>query len=266
MLVTSADTRGLWRRPEARGLYDRGVGHAPAGVKDQYAGDVNDYLKYALLRALAGAHPGTLQVCWMLTASDGRADGGRLAYLDDPEGFADLDPQVFQALCAMVRSGRRTVAAVQDAGVLGGASFHAGLLGDGPAARERYFAELWGALGGEDLVFFDPDNGLQVASVAHGRRNSCKYLFWEELKHALGQRRSACVYQHFPRVQRAAYIDARLQALHERFPGHAAFAVSSSWVAHLVCARPARARGLHRAAGELVTRSAGHLTITPLGS
>jgi len=233
-------------------------------VKDQYAGDVNDYLKYALLRALADAHPGTLQVCWMLTASDGRADGGQLAYLDDPESFADLDPEVFQALAAMVGGGQRSVAAVQDAGVLGPASFHAGLLDDQAVARERYFAQLWGVLGAQDLVFFDPDNGLQVASVARGRRNSCKYLFWEELEQALGQRRSVCVYQHFPRVQRAAYIDARLQALRERFPGHNAFAVSSSRVAHLVCARPASARRLHRAAGELAARCRGRLALTPL--
>lgn len=233
-------------------------------MKDQYAADVNDYLKYALLRALAGVHRGTLQVCWMLTASDGRADGGRLAYLDDQEGFGDLDPGVFQALGAMVRGGQRSVAAVQDSGVLGRASFHATVLDDGAVARESYFAQLWPALGVDDLVFFDPDNGLQVASVTLGRRNSCKYLFWEELEQALGERRSVCVYQHFPRVQRAAYVNAQLQAVRERFPEHAAFAVWSSWVAHLVCARPARARRLHRAASELSARSDGRLGITPL--
>lgn len=233
-------------------------------MKDQYAGDVNDYLKYALLRELAGAHPGILQVCWMLTASDGRADGGRLAYLDDPERFAELDPEAFTALGALVRGGRRSVAAVQDAGLLGQARFHAALLGDEPAARERYFANLLAALGVEDLVFFDPDNGLPVASVTRGRRNSCKYLYWHELERALEERRSVCVYQHFPRVQRAVYVDTRVQALRERFPNHAAFAVSSSSVAHLVCARPTSARRLHRAAGELVTRSAGRLTVTPL--
>jgi hypothetical protein len=245
-------------------VYDRGFGHAPAGVKDQYAGDVNDYLKYALLRALAGAHPGTLQVCWMLTAPDRRPDGGRLAYLDDPEGFASLDPEVFQALGAMVRGGRRSVVAVQDAGVLGRASFHTALLGDGLAARERYFRGVWREVGAEDLVFFDPDNGLQVASVVRGRRNSCKYMFWEELEQALAKHRSVCFYQHFPRVQRGAYIEARLEALRTRFPQHAAFAVCSAWVAYLVCARPARARRLHRAAGELSTRSGGRLGITPL--
>jgi hypothetical protein len=234
-------------------------------VKDQYTGDVNDYLKYALLRALAGAHPGTLRICWMLTAPDGRADGGRLTYLDDPEAFGELDPEVFGALGAIVRGGKRAVTAVQDAAVLGSASFHAGLLSDEPERRERYFAGIWPALGADDLVFFDPDNGLQVTSVARGRRNSCKYLYWEELEQALAERRSVCVYQHFPRVQRAPYIETRLRALRERFPEHCSFAVSSSWVAHLVCARPARARRLHRAAGELAARSDGRLALTPLG-
>jgi hypothetical protein len=64
-------------------------------VKDQYFGDVNDYRKYGLLRAiLAGANV-RLGVCWMLTAPDSRTDGRHVAYLDNPTKFRRFDHELF---------------------------------------------------------------------------------------------------------------------------------------------------------------------------
>ncbi len=233
-------------------------------MKDQYAGDINDYLKYALLRALAAAHGGTLQVCWMRTAGDGRSDGARLAYLREPERFRALDPPVFDALGEMIERGQRSVRAVQDAAVLPSARFHGALLSDELAARVAHFERIVGCLGTDDLVFFDPDNGLQVRSVRLGRRNCCKYLYWEELEQALGRRRSAVVYQHFPRRPRDEFTQALLGELTERHPGRRAFAICSPWVAYLVCATPAQARTFHRAAKRVAARASTHLTLTPI--
>jgi hypothetical protein len=36
-------------------------------VKHQYVGDINDYRKYALLRALSAGGANRIGVCWMLT-------------------------------------------------------------------------------------------------------------------------------------------------------------------------------------------------------
>ena len=47
-------------------------------MKDQYVGDVNDYVKYGFLRALSAARAGPLVVCWMLTPSDEGPDGGKV--------------------------------------------------------------------------------------------------------------------------------------------------------------------------------------------
>jgi DNA helicase II / ATP-dependent DNA helicase PcrA len=46
-------------------------------VKDQYFGDVNDYIKYGLLRCLSRAGIG-VGVCWMLTPNDQGTDEGNL--------------------------------------------------------------------------------------------------------------------------------------------------------------------------------------------
>jgi hypothetical protein len=233
-------------------------------VKDQYAADVNDYLKYALLRALSAAHRGRLHVCWMLTAPDGRSDGSRLSYLSFPERFRGLDPPLFDELLGIVTERRRSVQAIQDATVLPGARFHSALLLDRSDAREEYLRAFWKASGKEELVFFDPDNGLEVRSTPPGRRGSSKYLYWDELAVALGERRAVCVYQHFPRVAREAYVGGRLTQMRERFPGHDCFAVSTSLVAYMICARPASAERLLSAARKLAERAGSGLTVSAL--
>ncbi len=232
-------------------------------MKDQYVGDINDYLKYSLLRAFGAAHPGTLHVCWMRTGEDGRRDGARLAYLKEPERFRALDPPLFDALGEMIET-RRSLQAVQDAAILPGARFHSALLSDELAGRVAHFERIVGCLGADDLVFFDPDNGLQVRSVRLGRRNSCKYLYWEELAQALCRKRSAVVYQHFPRRPRGPFTQALLGELMERHPGRHAFAICSPWVAYLVCAPPVQARAFHRAATGVAARAPTHLTLTPI--
>jgi len=43
-------------------------------MKNQYFGDVNDYRKYGLLRALQSTWDGSLLVAWMLTPDDSGRD------------------------------------------------------------------------------------------------------------------------------------------------------------------------------------------------
>ena len=63
----------------------------------------------------------------------------------------------------------------------------------------------------KDLYFFDPDNGMEVASVPFGRKDSSKYLYWQELQGIHEKGASILIYQHFPREKRDAFI-ARMVA------------------------------------------------------
>lgn len=65
-------------------------------MKDQYVGDINDYRKYALLRVLSAGGANRIGVCWMMTPSDGGLDGGKLAYLQQPERHRHVDPELLQ--------------------------------------------------------------------------------------------------------------------------------------------------------------------------
>lgn len=40
-------------------------------MKDQYFGDINDYRKYGLLRAITAASALSVTVCWLRTAAGG---------------------------------------------------------------------------------------------------------------------------------------------------------------------------------------------------
>jgi hypothetical protein len=230
-------------------------------MKDQYIGDVNDYIKYALLRALAGAHNGRLHVCWMLTPADGRTDGGRVTYLTDALRFRDFDPRLFDALANLVSADRRSVRAIEATKILPSAIFHTDILPDAAAGRQLYFAKVWSRLDPGDLIFFDPDNGLEVSSVQRGGRNSSKYLYWDELAIALNENRSICAYQHFPRRPRAAFVASLLDQIGDLAPNHDAFAVSSPWVAYIVCAPPDRAHHLYEAAAEVAARPGSRLVL-----
>jgi hypothetical protein len=60
--------------------------------------------------------------------------------------------------------------------------------------------------GDADLIFFDPDNGLNVKSVKYGNRRSSKYLYRHEVEQFFKLGNSLLIYQHFPHVKREPFI------------------------------------------------------------
>jgi hypothetical protein len=201
-------------------------------VKHQYFGDINDYVKYGLLRALVRddlvAH-----VAWMLTQADGRPDGRHIDYLRQPDRYRSYDSRLFDALTTAVDGARRDVGVAAETQLIPRATYTDRLLGDGITERRCYFDAVDAAAEGSDLVFFDPDNGLEVRSVRRGGRASSKYLYWDEVSSSFSDGRSAVIYQHFPRRERTSYLD-ELLALAESQLGSPALAVRTPRVAFLV--------------------------------
>ncbi len=228
-------------------------------VKHQYVGDINDFVKYATLRAFGTAMP-TVVVCWMLTDDDGRGDGRVLQYLRRPDVYRPLDPILFEGLRRIVTSGERNVRAVEQSGLLGSALFFSRVLRDDRSSRANFFSEMLARAPENALVFFDPDNGLEVASVARGRRNSRKYLYLSELEQTLQGDRTVVVYQHFPRKPRLAWLRDRLGRLSSVSRGRP-FAVFSSRVAFLVCGPSEQLLVLRAEAATLTSRSQGLLAL-----
>lgn len=174
-------------------------------MKEQYVGDVNDYRKYALLRLL-GRSGLRLGVCWMLTPNDGRSDGNKLSYLDQPKQERH-DPELF-ALLRRVRNepGTRRLILIEGSEILPKAIFVNTIVPEPLFERQLWFKQASAALADTDLIFFDPDNGVEVGSVAKGRRNSSKYVYHDELAATYRAGHSLLIYQHFQRKERESFI------------------------------------------------------------
>jgi hypothetical protein len=186
-------------------------------MKNQYFGDVNDYRKYGLLRVLTGQGGLSTAVCWMLTPDDGRSDGRFTEYLQQADRWRAYDPALFDTLREMVaQPGERDIALAGEAGIIPSARFFVRTLRDDLQSRSRYFEVFWEVAQGCDLIFFDPDNGLEVKSRPAGRKGSSRYLYWAELERTFAGGYSVLVYQHFRREKRDAFIERMAHEMQQR--------------------------------------------------
>jgi hypothetical protein len=209
-------------------------------MKNQYVGDINDYRKYALLRHLSDSSRFRLGVCWMLTADDNRTDGGKVEYLSSPGKWRRFDPELFDILRDCVAARRRHVEAIEQSGCLPGAVYHSTLVTDDRNLRISYFEEAKQRLSPAALVFFDPDNGLEVRSCRLGNRNSSKYLYWHELDSFYRSGKSVLVFQHFIREKRTIFVKRLMEELTTRLAPGEVFAFLTPNVVFLLAAQPAR--------------------------
>lgn len=226
-------------------------------VKDQYVGDINDYRKYALLRTLSLGGANRIGVCWMLTPSDGRADGSKLAYLQQPERYRHVDPELFDILVhAAAEPDRRRLATIEDSGAIRGAVYHNELLPDELAGRQAFMGRCAYEFRDVDLIFFDPDNGLEVSSLPKGRKNSSKYLYLDEVAAFYGSGKSLLIYQHFPRVERSVFLGRCAERLRAAAPGAALWAFTTAHVVFLLLLHRDSPPRLHSAANAACARFA----------
>lgn len=222
-------------------------------MKEQYVGDVSDYRKYALLRLL-GKSGLRLGVCWMLTPNDNRSDGNKRAYLDQPGKFERYDPDLF-ALLRRVKDqpDARRLVLIEESGILPGAVFVNSIVPDSLFERQVWFRQASKALADCDLVFFDPDNGIEVASIAMGRRNSSKYVYRDELAATYRSGHSLLIYQHFPYKPREAFTHDLAIVLQGTAPGAAIWAVRTAHVVFMLVIQPHHRQALSGAVDQLRT-------------
>ena len=198
-------------------------------MRDELVADIGDYGKYGLLRRLFGNpeekeepdHQLTLGVLWFYRENIGR-DGNDLAYLNDRDPLALLDPFLHGRLTEMRDQCRRTVCEVQREGLL-------------PVEQHHYFREVVQGLRDQwigracaqmaraNVVFLDPDNGIEPPGGYNGqhvRIDDLIQLYNSE------QGKSLIIYQHrdtrhFPTaeeqihalVERLRVRDGRLRQL-----------------------------------------------------
>lgn len=207
-------------------------------MKHQYVGDINDYRKYALLRSLASNGTNRIGICWMLTPPDARNDGGKLEYLRRPDKFRDFDPALFDILAhAAATPDRRRLQAIEDSGAIPNALYHNDLLPDSLSERTEFMGTCASVFHCAELIFFDPDNGLEV-SLPKGRKHSSKYLYLDEVAVFYASGKSLLIYQHFPRIEHGAFIASCAMRLRAVAPDAEIWTFTSSDVVFLLLLHP----------------------------
>jgi len=185
-------------------------------MKHQYFGDINDYRKYGILRILA-AQKLRIVMCWMLTDGDNRTDGRHINYLKKPDKFRTYDPPLFDALQKAVQIDQeRFIHRIHHHRLIPKAVYFDSVFSDDLDQRKNYFAAAARLARQSDLMFFDPDNGIEVKSKPKGSKDSCKYLYWDEIEQFWKLGHSLLIYQHFPRVNRTAFIQKLSRKLKTR--------------------------------------------------
>jgi len=181
-------------------------------MKNQYFGDINDYLKYSLLRLLGGNGQLDIAICWALTEDDGGLNGKRIQYLEEPDTWGGYDAAIFWLLREEVlRKANRSVSAIEQADVLKNCTYFGEIIRDDANLRESYFEAFFRFAEGADFVFFDPDNGLNVKSVPRGGRGSSKYVYQDEIETAYDSGHTVLLYQHFPRQPRDSFVEGMVE-------------------------------------------------------
>jgi len=186
-------------------------------MKNQYFGDVNDYRKYGLLRAISLNTYWNLLVAWMLTPNDGGPDGGFRSYLEAPDTWARYDYALFRGLVDLLRSPPQpSVSLIEGSDLLPRASYYSAVVPNTRRERDAWRDGLLRAAKDVDLVFLDPDNGIEVPSKPIGRKGSSKYVTWDEIKGLWNAGSSLLIYQHFRRECRDTFVQRMAEDLRSR--------------------------------------------------
>ncbi len=178
-------------------------------MQDRYAGDIGDYGKMALLRALCeeGLKVG---VNWYkvdpLDAE--KNEDGTYKQNDGkhfiPENLRKCDTVLADALLTISKSDRRSIEALENADLIPDAVYYSE-----PVTmenREYWHRKALEQLNGADIVFLDPDNGLLVKSVGKKSARSIKYAFYEEVRDYVDNGKSVLVYNHRCRKKEEIYF------------------------------------------------------------
>lgn len=211
-------------------------------MQNRYVGDLGDYGKYGLLRHLASpmfsSSPLRLAVMWYLVPEqhyEANNDGKHVGYLHkEPPVMRVCDPELFDALRHLVAKRRRKVAGVEKAGLFPRDTVFFGKplypekyrtsWWSRPFERDRWITEGLDRTGDADIVFFDPDNGIEPKSI--NRRNAPKYVLWDELRQFHGRGQSLVIYHHLNRNgTHDLQISEMLKRTREEFPDAGTYAL-----------------------------------------
>ena len=180
-------------------------------MQERRFGGVGELIKLAFLRHIQEDR--RLGICWYLTGQRAKRPlpEKHFAYLKRSDEFRNLAPEIFDTLKSIIESstvGSSYVAALEASGVLKDALFHREQVPRRFILREGWSTSLVDSVAKANLVFLDPDNGIQ------GRRLTPKHVALAEITALRRQDRTLVTVQHQSgRKLEAKFIAEQLKSI-----------------------------------------------------
>ncbi|MCX7381012.1 MAG: hypothetical protein NT133_06230 [Alphaproteobacteria bacterium] len=170
-------------------------------MQHRYVGDIGDFVKFAILRALFPEH--RLGIAWWLYPDENHNEDGRhIDYLNKGMEWRHRDPGLFDSLRSIVDQGVRNISELERSSIIPGAVFANEPIpipasnADRARARRAWFSRAVGALSDCDAVFADPDNGLEPDRYSPSTTKAGKSIELSEVRRLAANGRCAVVYHH----------------------------------------------------------------------
>lgn len=218
-------------------------------MQNRYVSDLGDFGKYGLLRALCRSNDSSspelsLGVVWYLVPDESHnADGKFIRYLDhspkNDRQFRQCDPELYDALVDIIHKKARNVSSIRKCNIMppGTVFYEEHLYFDGtpansPGARRKRTAyrngwvqDALSATKDCDIIFIDPDNGLEAGTKRYQKLGP-KYVFFDELEPYCKREQSLIIYHHTSRRGTAEeQVREHLAQIDERLNSSSTFAL-----------------------------------------
>ena len=182
-------------------------------MQNRYTGDVGDFSKYGLMRQLTKAGFTTALAWYLFPDETHNSDGKHIAYIGRDE-FRHCDPVLHGAMEKLISTNQRNIAAIEKSKILGANTlFHSEPLDMShfcslsskrghkmrKDAREKWLSDCVLETREADIVFFDPDNGLEGANPRPLSNKGPKFLYWSDLNFFVQRKQSLVLYNHASR-------------------------------------------------------------------
>lgn len=174
-------------------------------MQDRYVGDIGDFGKYLLLKTLC-QNKIKLGVNWCFVDPGytpkemNKNDGKYIGYLYQKNKnhtfFKQADENLILQLKDIIESNNRTIISIEKSNILPlGTMF---VNEEIPVGTKRFnwHAKSLETLKGCDIIFYDPDNGLEIPTCGKLHRDAVKYVYYDEIRDTYSKGKSIIIYQH----------------------------------------------------------------------
>jgi hypothetical protein len=200
-------------------------------MQDKYTGDIGDFGKYGLLNEICRkSNWGVrLGINWFFVTKEekGGGDGKYIDYLrsenKDAKKYWECFPELYDRLKSMVYCRRkRSIQEIEKGLILPKETvFYSEPIPYSSINpfkreedRENWFEESLTKLKNADIIFLDPDNGIQTDKVKKAQIKAIKYVFKDEIKQYYELGKSLIIYTHRDRKPEPEY-NRKLMAIRE---------------------------------------------------